>query len=155
MRKLNTNIKRWQLGVASLAVLIAGGLAVTSAVRSAGSPPPISFAAVAPEVLEAAGINLTEPQNPSAPAGSAASGKTAAAAASKAFGGAAVRESHFAHCNVANAAPPIDEDCWAISLDPSGFHSHGPATTTIAATYLIVLIDPATGQALLGESGAP
>jgi hypothetical protein len=43
---------------------------------------------------------------------------------------------------------------WVVSLDPSGFRSHGPATATPwTATFFIVFIDAKTGQWLGSEAG--
>ena len=134
-----------------LAALLAGlgaALGWATVVRSATTPTPVGFADVSSTVLAARGMNLTAPTTPSTDAAGAA----AANAASNAFGGAAVRELHFANC----VAPGgVDRECWAISLDPSGFHSHPmDGSTPITATYMIVLVDPTTDQILHAQAGA-
>ena len=74
---------------------------------------------------------------------SAASGRAAARAASRQFGGQKVLEYHYVHCL---DPPGVDEDCWAVSLDPSGPTLNGPALPGQPAppkpTYLVVLIYP-------------
>jgi len=149
MLKLISKLKRRYILLAALAVLAGAVLGLASVVHSAGSPPPIVFAAVPPNVLSANGIDLTAPQGSS----TTAAGQAAAATASRAFGGATVRESHFAHCVDPNLSPAIDQDCWAISLDPSGFHSHPPMGQPAAATYLIVLVDSTGGEVLHAQAG--
>jgi len=61
-----------------------------------------------------------------------------------------VLQAQYAHCIVTNAVPPIDQDCWAFSLDPNGVLM--PLTTT-PATYLLRLVDPTTGKILLNQFG--
>lgn len=136
------------LGIAAIA--LGGALSWATVVRSANSPTPVIFADVTPSVLSSRGIDLTVPTT-TAPA---AAGLAAATAASEAFGGVAVLESHFAHCT---APGGVDQDCWAVSLDPSSFHSNpmeGSTTPPITATYMIVLVDPTTDHILHSQDGA-
>lgn len=104
----------------------------------------VTFNAVSAGKLAAGGITLSAPQS----AGSAASttaGEAAAAAASSALGGRTVQEYHHAHCVDTQKVPALNEDCWAVSLDPSGLTSNPPpGFAAQQASYLIALIDPAT-----------
>lgn len=134
--------------LAIVALAVGAALAWTTVVRSATPPARVPFGGVSSSVLAARGLDLTVPTASS----SAVAGAAAASAASQTFDGAAVLESHFAHC----VAPGgVDQDCWAVSLDPSGFHSHPlDGSKPITATYMIVLVDPATGQILHAQDGA-
>jgi hypothetical protein len=67
-----------------------------------------------------------------------------------------VREAKFVRCSVANEDPPIDRDCWAVSLAPNELFSHGPPGTKLRpASYLLVLVDPLTSKVMLAQGGAP
>jgi hypothetical protein len=115
-------------------------------------PAQVTFSTVSAGKLAVVGIALTVPagQTPSAAAGHAA-----AAAASKAFGGKAVLEYHYAHCVDTQSAPHVNEDCWAVSLDPSGLGSGGPrGAEPQGATYLLVLVDPATDTVIRAADGS-
>jgi len=149
MRKLRSKTKRWHVYATLLVAVTTGGLVAASTVRSSNSPTTITFKAVPANVLAADGIYLTLPDDAATAATSSRLQNPAEVAASKAFRGAAVRESHFAHCRFAN----IDEDCWAVSLDPSSVQSHGPVP--MRATYLLTLVDPITQEVLVSEAGAP
>jgi hypothetical protein len=155
MRKLERHSTRVRLLLVVAAAAIVGSLAVGLSRVTSGSsavvPPGMSFAAVSASTLASEGIVLTQPSaTPAVPRASAD------AMAQTLFPGRAVREAQFVHCLVSNITPAIDQDCWAYSLDPSGFHSHGPSSSTpIPATYLVALIDPASGKLLMAEAGAP
>lgn len=142
--------KRKLVVLLAITLISGAALAWATAVHSANSPAPVTVADISPVALSSRGIDLTVPTASS----SAAAGVAAAAAASAAFGGAAAIESNFAHC----VAPGgVDQDCWAISLDPSRFHSDPPPGSTtppITATYMIVLVDPTTDQVLHSQDGA-
>lgn len=125
----------------SFATALAGG---AKNVRSAGTPLAVPFNAVSTAKLAAAGITLSVPQS-AGPAASTTAGEGAAAAASRALDGRTVREYHYAHCVDTQKVPALDQDCWAVSLDPSGLTSNPPpGFAAQQATYLIALIDPAT-----------
>ncbi len=153
MRKLtHIKVKRRHLFVLFAVIIVAIGLGIVSAVQSANGPgpTPVVFSDVTPATLESAGIDLTQTTNP-APLSSQ---EVAESAAASYLNNADIREAHFAHCSVANVTPPINEDCWAVSLSPAGFVSHGPSKP-MSASYLIALVDPNTGRVLLGEAGRP
>jgi hypothetical protein len=94
---------------------------------------------VSAAVLANRGISLGEPK--SAPT---MSEEQAAAIASDAVRGATVLESRHAYCRMVSKNPPITQDCWAFSLDPSGLASTGG----IPATYCLVIVDASSGEVL-------
>jgi hypothetical protein len=175
MFKLTTHTNRWKFVVASLALIaVAGagsGIAGSGVAATGGhakrhgharlgsraeAPSPaqlVPFATLSSSLLEESGVTLTETQaTPSSAVAVASSGRAAQIASAEM--GRTAREIHFAYCNDPGTAPPISEDCWAVSLDPSGFHSHGPVGSAIRdASYLLVLIDPSTGNVLLRQAG--
>jgi hypothetical protein len=157
MHKLtfHRRIRRWYVlpVLAAVVAAVAFGLASTS-VHSAAPPAPVLLTAVPPSVLLADGISLTQPNTAS---GATATAQAAATtAAQQQLNGNAVEEIKYAHCSVTNEAPPVNEDCWVVSLDPSGFTSHGPeGSTPIPATYLVALVDPNTDNVILAEAGKP
>jgi hypothetical protein len=137
-------------------MLVAAGLALalsTSIGRSSGPNPSVTFSTVPAAKMAVAGIILSAPQGATP---SAAAGDAAAAAASGDFGGRSVLEYHFAHCVDDQSVPGLSEDCWAVSLDPTGISSNGPpsATPQQQATYLLVLIDPTNDKFIESASGA-
>ncbi|HEY3945595.1 MAG TPA: hypothetical protein VGL78_10240 [Solirubrobacteraceae bacterium] len=146
MLKLTKN----RLAVFGMVVVASIGatLWLGSVTKSATSPQLVPIAGVSADTLAQAGITLQQPLG-AVPAGAK---DTAASAAQQFAGGAAIRDEQFAHCVAPGAS--IDEDCWAVSLDPSGFHANGPATIR-QATYLVVLVDPTSGNALIGADGTP
>jgi hypothetical protein len=101
---------------------------------------------VSASLLASHGIAFDEPKAPPPMAEA-----EAAAIASKS-GGAVVLESHYAHCRMVSKNPPIDQDCWAFSLDPSRQRFTFGST---APTYFVILVDPLSGEVLLREIGAP
>lgn len=175
MHKLNVGKNIYGLLALFSIVVVISGLVVVSAVRSENTPTPIEFKAVSFDVLKAHGTILSAPDNPStvttnstglAQNTSASTTPTvqeaqdiAQTAASRAFDGATVRESFFAHCVSLN----IDQDCWAVSLDPTTFAAKlpGPPTNSLSSatrsslSYLIVLIDPGSGDVLTALWGGP
>jgi hypothetical protein len=135
----------------SLAVVAVGAAAAFSWPSAPRASSPVIFSTVPAAKLALAGIALTEPGGPTP---SAAAGDAAAAAASK-DAGASVLEYHYAHCvDSQSANPHIDEDCWAVSLDPTGLRSSGPpGSPAQKATYNLVLIDPANDKFIEGANG--
>ena len=90
-------------------------------------------------VLANRGISLGEPKS-----ASPMSEEQAVAIASEASGEAAVLESRYAYCQIVSKNPPVAQDCWAFSLDPSGLASTGG----IPATYFLVVVDASSGDVL-------
>ena len=135
--------------VAAVVFAVAAVLAwSTASGRSAGPNPAVTFSTVPAAKLAVAGITLSAPSGPTP---SAADGDAAATAASLDYGGRSILESHYAHCTDTQSVPALSEDCWAISLDPSGLSASGPVDQQ--ATYLLVLIDPTTDKFIEGADG--
>ena len=166
MRKLKFKTMRSYFLALFVVAAAAGGLLVASTVMSASSPTLISFHAVSSDTLKARGTIISVPvdtsattENSAAIVPSVAAQATAEIAASKAFDGAAVREAYFAHC----VSLDVNQDCWAVSLDPSTFETMLPGPLTVAPststdqklTYLVALIDPGTGRVLTALWGGP
>jgi hypothetical protein len=77
--------------------------------------------------------------------------KLAADTAVSAATGAAILNDQYVHCQVPGAVPPINQDCWVVSVDPTqigGFSATeqdpNPAPPALAA----VMVDPTTGKAI-------
>lgn len=97
-----------------------------------------------------------------------ANGQTAADTASHDFDNRKVISYEFKHCVDVQRVPPVNQDCWAVFLDPShGAVSGGPRyypsttrshastqLTTQQATYFLVLVDPTTDTVIEGASGS-
>ena len=64
-------------------------------------------------------------------------------------------EYHYAHCADEQSPAGLSEDCWAVSLDPSGLTSHGPpGAVPQQFTYLLVLLDPTDDKFIEAATGA-
>ena len=128
---------------------VAAGAVFAFTTASAQSGTAVTFTTIPAQKLGAVGIVLTAPQGPT-PA--AAAGEAAASEATKALGNK-VLEYHYAYCTDSETA--LAEDCWAVSLDPSGLGGGGgtPHTGTPSpASYLLVFIDPGTDAMIEGAS---
>jgi len=68
-----------------------------------------------------------------------------------------VREEHYVHCVDTWARPQIDQDCYAVSVDPSGVPVLGSALAGLSdpkpATWEVVFIDPSTGAVIDDRGG--
>ncbi|HEY3461975.1 MAG TPA: hypothetical protein VGK62_00800 [Gaiellaceae bacterium] len=71
----------------------------------------------------------------------------------QAVDGRKVLEYHYVHCV---DAPGVDEDCWAVSLDPSGLTGNGgrPGIAPQEASDLMVLIYPMGDEVIETQQGA-
>lgn len=134
--------RRFVVGVVAVSAAVALALGLASTVWSSSGD--MGFKNVPASVLASTGLALTPPQA-SPPMSEAA----AAALATKAGGGQSVLEAQYAHCSVPGKVPPINQDCWAFSLNPGGLTS----LDGVPATWLLVLIDPASGDVLLTRYG--
>jgi hypothetical protein len=67
-----------------------------------------------------------------------------------------VRESVFANCRFGEpTAVSYDGPCWVVSLSTAGHYSNGPpGSPPIAATYVLALFDPQSGQLIRGFEGS-
>lgn len=111
---------------------------------------------VSSAALANSGITLTAASSSLPPANSVVPNVSRALDVATADAGVAARAAEYAHCDDPGMDPPVSQDCWAVSLDPSSFHSHGPdGAKSIQATYAVDLIDPASGRILDRTSGKP
>ena len=142
-------VRRSYLIVVAVALMAGAVLAWTNATgQSSAGPTPVKFSTVSDEMLVGTGLNFSTPESGKP---SAAAADAATSAASKAYGGRAVLESRYAHCVDTQSVPVLSQDCWAVSLDPSGLSSNGPED--VKAKYFLVLIDPETGKVIEGADG--
>lgn len=148
-----TPARRRYLALAILTVAVAAtvlALSIPSS-RSSGPNPAVSFSTIPPVKLAQNGIILSAAQG-AAP--SDASGQAAATAASGDFGGRSILEYHYAHCVDTQRVPAISEDCWAVSLDPTGITSNPPPGHPLQfATYDLVLINPTNDKLIEAAEG--
>ncbi len=142
------------LGIAAVVALVRGASGNSSPQASSGfsrTPPgtPIEFADVPAQVLAARGVRVAHTAGESVlPL------EEIRRRISDAFRNVAIREVHFAECDVANIEPQIHRLCWAVSLDPTTLKSSGPpGSVHLSAKYLIALFDGASGDFLLAEAG--
>lgn len=137
----------------AVGAIVAAGVALALAITFTGSggAAPGIFRTVSAKKLAAGGLRLGAPRSATP---SAASGRAAARAASKQFDGRKVLEYHYVHCL---DPPGVNEDCWAVSLDPSGPTLNGPALPGQPApprpTYLVVLIYPVGHEFIEAQQG--
>jgi hypothetical protein len=136
----------------AVGAVVAAGVALPLAfmlTRSGGAAPGI-FRTVSVTKLAVGGLRLSAPRSARP---SAAAGRAAARAASKQFDDRKVLEYHYVHC----VDPPgVDEDCWAVSLDPSGLYGNGGSSGIAPqkASYLVVLIYPVGDAFIEAQQGA-
>jgi hypothetical protein len=155
------NNKRIVYAIVTFAVAACTALIMVSILPSASIATPVNFSSVAASVLQAHnGVFLSEPTDPNSSGASQEARSRALAAASSELGGS-VRESHYAHC--VSSDVNINEDCWAVSVDPTNFEKSLPgpyspdnesqsassqAASAPGLSYVIALVDPATGKVL-------
>jgi hypothetical protein len=120
-------------------------LALVLAQTGTSSPPPWPFSTVTASELATSGVTVTDA--PALPDAASATAK-ANSAASAAFGGAAVRESHYLNCQDSTAVPQINQNCFVVSVDPAPLGTAGIADwlggKQHSFKWAVVLIDPAT-----------
>lgn len=150
--------------------LLAGAVAATISVvlltGSASSSVPL--ASIDPRTLQEIGLSIS----PTA-SHSAISKTRAETGATTAMNARGVRESVLANCHFGDALPTPQPDavspgggrvdtavtydgpCWVVSLATAGHYSNGPpGSARIAATYVLALIDPQSGQLIRGFEGS-
>ena len=148
------------LGVLAAPVTVVIGVAIVFALsanngHSASNPPAVTFSTVPATKLALGGIALSVSTAAVTNSASQSAGAAAAAAASKDFEGRKILEYHYAHCVDTQRVPALSQDCWAVSLDPTGLASNPPAgVPTQPFSYLVVLVDPVTDQTIESVSGA-
>ena len=68
--------------------------------------------------------------------------------------GTAVRSSALRHVRIPGMSPPVDADCWVVSLSPWE-HGSGPAGHPgSAATFHVAFIDAQSGAILVSVAGS-
>jgi hypothetical protein len=147
------------LALALLLSAVAGSIAFAAAAlgRSAAWP----FVSVTPAELASQGVKLTAA---SPPADLPISAAEATAAASKFQGGRPALETHYVHCVDTTKVPRLDEDCWAISINPKGMTAPGGAalasssasetiTASPAIRYDVVFVEPHGGKVIEATLG--
>jgi hypothetical protein len=146
-------VRRRYLLPALLIVFAAAALGASSLVRSAPSPAGVTFTTFTPQEAASGSVQLSAAIGIS----TSAQGRAATSAASDYFGGLPIRESQFAHCVDSGMNPPVNEDCWAVSLDASHFNPPGgtPPNGPVAKPlkYLFVLVEPGTNKILEAQGG--
>jgi hypothetical protein len=154
--------RRKYLAVALLfGLVIAGSLVLAFAEigRSAAFP----FRSVTPAELARGGVTLSA-ATPPADLPTTASG--AAAAARKFQGGRRVLEVRYVRCVDSQKVPRLDQDCWAIAIDPHGLTGHGGPQLFAnghskvrrrhaqAFTYDVVFVDATSGKVIEATLGS-
>jgi hypothetical protein len=148
--------RRKYLAVALLLVAIAGSVAFAFAAigRSAAFP----FRSVTPAELARGGVKVSAATPPANLPITAAQ----AAATARKFQGRSTLEVRYVRCVDATKVPKLDQDCWAVSIDPHGLTAlGGPAVTLNGKTrppskirYDLVFIDADTGKVIEGSLGS-
>lgn len=148
MRRFRRQGRRFAI-VAVLSCAAAFSFAlVASSGRSADPQATVAFQTVPAAKIASGGIVLTPVEGPAPP------GVVGAAAATAVFGQRRVLETHYAHCVDTESPALLNQDCWAVSLDPSGLVSNGPVgATPQTATFLLAFIDPASGKLIEAFDG--
>jgi hypothetical protein len=141
-------------GVLALAVAAVVGAVLGTNARG-GSSSVVTFQTVSAAQLAAAGVSLNAPTDGASAATAAVSAQAAAADALQAAPSQKVLETHFAHCVDTQMTPTLDQNCWAVSLDPGNLESNpAPGFPAQHATYLVALIDPSSGKFLEAIDGS-
>jgi hypothetical protein len=136
-----------------LLVFLGGTLASVFAFRASGKPLPWPFTNVTQAQLNRAGLTLTPRATPTNLPTRLATGRQVAAlvtadhySRSRSFH---LAQPQYMHCDDQWARnPTINEDCWAVLVDPTNFvflgspHMPPPAS----AKWGIVLVNPTTGR---------
>jgi hypothetical protein len=145
---------------------VAAAVSVVLLAGSASSSVPL--ASLDPRTLQEIGLTIA----PTA-SRSAISKTHAETRASTAMNARGVRESVLASCHLGDALPApqpdavspgggrgdtattFDGPCWVVSLATAGHYSNGPpGSARTAATYVLALIDPQSGELIRGFEGS-
>jgi hypothetical protein len=156
-----------RLVISSLAAL-ALGAATAVVVLTGNASSSVALGTIDPRTLKEIGLTISSTSSPSA-----ISKATAESRAKTALNARGVRESVLAHCDFGDALPTphpeavspgggrvadavtYDGPCWVVSLSTAGVYSNGPpGSAPIAATYVLALVDPQSGQLIRGFEGS-
>jgi hypothetical protein len=113
---------------------------------------PFAFTTVTPTQLAGAGVTLSDPQ---APVPGTAVSASAAAQVASAMNNSAVKEVHYMHCANTWVRPQINQDCYAVSIDPTNTPILGDpdmSTNPKPATWELVMVSP-SGQVIDDTGG--
>lgn len=164
MRKVTTMQRGTRIAIVSLAILaltagVVGAatyVASGDASRRADAPADlVQFSTVSTALLQSRGLRLTTARSEADQGALVRLSSEAGSLASETMRGSAVREVQFVHCEAPGAQPPVSQDCWVVSLDPSNYGSHGPfGAKPIQATYAVGVVDPSSGRVLIRMAGA-
>lgn len=149
-------------------VALTMGAAIAIVVLTGKASSSVALGSIDPRTLKEIGLTIS-----STSTRSAISKVTAETRAENALDVRGVRESVLAHCHFGDALPTphpeavspgggrvsdavtYDGPCWVVSLATAGVSSNGPpGSAPIAATYVLALIDPQSGQLIRGFEGS-
>lgn len=161
--KLNRSTK---FIISIVAVVAATVIAVVGLTGQASSS--VSLNSIDPRTLKEIGLTISATSSHST-----ISQATAESHAETALDAQGVLESVLANCHFGDALPTphpeavspggahvsnavtYDGPCWVVSLSTAGHYSDGPpGSARIAATYVLALIDPQSGQLIRGFEGS-
>jgi hypothetical protein len=145
----------------TLCLVIGGILVSVFAFPASGKTLPWPFANVSQAQLSRGGLSLTPLATPTnLPSRLATSRQVAALVTAHNFSrsrGFHLAPPHYMHCRDQWARnPTIDEDCWAVVVDPTNFVSLGSplAPPPASAKWGIVLVHPRTGRIIDTRAGS-
>jgi hypothetical protein len=143
------NRRRWAYAALLVLAAVAAALALVSTGKS---NPPFPLSTVTPSQIAVGGVALGPA---SGPPPAAAVGLSVAAQRASAMAGGPAREVHYVGCVDAFVRPQIDEDCYAVSVDPSAtpVMSSPYQQATPEPKWEIVFVDP-SGQVLNATGGS-
>jgi hypothetical protein len=166
MRKLRMSRSTW-FGISGLAALALGSV-IAVVVLTGNASSSVALGTIDPRTLKEIGLTISATSSRSA-----ISKATAETRAETALNARGVRESVLAQCHFGDALPTPDPQavspaggrvsdavtydgpCWVVSLSTAGVYSNGPpGSAPIAATYVLALIDPQSGQLIRGFEGS-
>lgn len=155
-----------RLVVIGLIAVLATAISVVAFTGRASSS--LSLGSIDPRTLKEIGLTISATSSRSA-----ISKGTAESRAEEALNAQRVRESVLANCHFGDALPTpppdavspgggrvdsaatYDGPCWVVSFATTGHYSNGPpGSPRIAATYVLALIDPQSGQLIRGFEGS-
>jgi hypothetical protein len=154
--------RRKCVAVALLFGVVVAGL-IVFAFADIGQSAAFPFRSVTPAELARGGVTLSA-ATPPANLPTTASG--AVATVTKFQGGRRVLEVHYARCVDSQKVPRLDQDCWAVAIDPHGLRGHGgPAVMANghfkvrrkhaqAFHYDVVFVDANSGKVIEATLGS-
>ena len=159
--KIASMSKRRKYQSAALLLGVAVAASVDFGVAGVGQSAAFPFRSVTPAELARGGVEVSAA---TPPANLPTTAARAASAAHK-FQGARVLEVHYARCVDSDKVPKLNEDCWAVSMNPRGVAvPGGPAVlrggkTTKAwhapiVRYDLIFVNASSGKIIEGTAGS-